>query len=307
MKQIVFILVLFIISIAATYFACLPQLNLMNEGMDLSDLKIVLPCILVFIGVIALWIWLWRRYSSTWIKLLGLIVILQAALPLLLSIWVTGILLWQNERGKQQSANARITHYSDSFITWPGFSEPVGLHITINLPSPFAKEGSYAGFYSPVIWMGPALNAETRRHLFFNFPRTIPGNKETELLTLQRVLSAKQPLLFVSATTSKLVFDLYVSEINYFQSQKAFCTDDTSSLHIQPTVALDTHPHGMWFYVGATHVDLSDQLNQVLQHSVLVNQLNRWENMHDQFSDEHLLQKGYKFCELNSRKHCFCK
>lgn len=311
---------LFILSVVVSYGMLLVTVALGKEGVGIEDIwrLIFITATLVFIVIV--WILISRITLSSYVKALSYTCIAIIIFPLIILILLDVYIIKTDLQGKYYSNKAVISHYQESLIKWPGFLYPVGIQMIIEMPTPFAVNAKrYAGFYPPVIWMGPAVESISRKILFFtSFDWALQiSDKLPTYAFLKGVVfnKIKQPQSnIVQDGQSKIIFNLYPSAIEYLESENAFCTYAERSNDIYANrLAADNYASGsqlnaMWFYAGKNDVDLSNILTNALQQaSQLANNPMLWINMHKQFEDNNLINIGYHQCVIQSRTHCFCR
>lgn len=311
---------LFIISVIVSYAMLLLAIVSGKEGIGIEDIWRFIFFTAILLLIIIVWILISRLTLSSYVKALGYVCIAMICFPLIILILIDVFIITTELQGKYYSNKAEISRYQDSLIQWRGFSYPIGLRLEIDMPTPFAVNVKrFAGFYPPVIWMGPAIEPTSRKNLFFtsfNWAIQITDQLPTYAFLKGVVFNKiKQPQSnIVQEGQSKIIFNLYPSVIEYLESENAFCTyankaTDIYANSLPPNnYASGGQLNAMWFYAGKNYVDLSDTLTHALQQSSqLENNPTLWMNMHKQFEDNNLLNIGYHQCVIQSRTHCFCR
>lgn len=318
-RSILFIL-FFIISLLGISLTFLASLAPLKEGIGTENLPYLLSLSAIFLVIMMCWWLIYRRTTSYHVQTISRFCMLFAFIPFALVLFMMASVVYKNVAGKQQSGAAKIDQYRETFINWPGFAYPVGLQITIVLQAPYAK-GNYAGFYPPLVWMGPeAIDIASKSAVYEVYFGPSAGIKiNGRLLSVLKgiVLSKeKQPSLIISAQESTLTFNLYPGVIEYLESPNNFCTysgtsaakDIYSNWPRPDTQSIDKQLSAIWFYAGNIDVMLSAPLTAAMrQFSKLENNPQLWANIHTQFNDDSLLKMGFHPCTLANRTHCFCK
>lgn len=315
--------VFFIISIMTAFALLVLDGLLGTEGNRFEDLWSYSGIFLILTLIIIVWFLIARKTAATYVKMLSYICIILTFISWFMTLLFIGKIIKNEIQSRYYTKHASITHYQESWIQWPGFSYPVGLKMEIDLPTPFIPDKKYdAGFYSPLIWMGPRIDLTVVKN---NYYKTLnwqwalqTGDNSSSVAILKEVVFNslnKSNNIDTQGENSKIIFCIYPGIIEYLNSEKAFCTFTNASSDIwthrdAPTIYTSGGQlNAMWFeYNGQFLVDLSDPLSSVLQRSShLENNPALWINMHKQFDDNNLLKLGYHQCELDTRTHCFCK
>lgn len=317
MFRIILATLLLIISFSVSFFSLIYSIALSKEGLSMPEAIHLAEYVGFILTAMGCWYITTRLTTIKYIRNISYIFIGLALIPLSILSLIISVIFTTYYMGKIQSTKTIITHYHESFIEWPEFSYPIGLHIEIDLPAALAvTRKQYAGFYAPLIWMGPAITENARMDQYFlSFGHRISINEQTPTLSILSASSyIKQPKPFITKHgDSKIVFDLYPGMIEYIIDKNSFCTLsaqplDSYSQGMPEAFAIGTELNAIWFYVGATNVDLSAQITKALhQQSQLQNNQPLWINMQQQFSDDNLLRAGYHSCTIHQHKHCFCK
>ncbi|RDI48086.1 hypothetical protein [Aquicella lusitana] len=319
MPRTILISILFIVSVLFAVGAALMSLALGKEGYDFQSIPTLLIFSLILLLIMIFWFYISRKTADQSVRMMAWSALLLVCIPFILIIFIIGTFFYGDWLGRYQSTQTSISHYQESFIRWAGFSYPTGLRVEISLSTPFADDTRQTtGFSPPMIWMGPPVPSTAPAKLYFSLQRGSlqMAASQPSLAVLKAVSFSKenQPKPQLSAGNAQVVFYLYPGVIEYLENENAFCTysagkgDIYSSGKLPDHDALGSQLNSIWFYAGRTEVDLSAQMTHVLQQSSqLENNPALWINMHRQFSDEQLLQKGYHSCVLSQRTHCFCR
>lgn len=139
LRNIMFLL-LFIVSIIITLGACIFVIAMSKEGTDIGQIVQLTIVTVILFSIIFAWYFISRRADSEFIQTLGYLCIIFIIMPLFFILWLMENIIQVHMQGKYQSQHATITQYRESFIYWPKFNYPVGLHIEISMSAAFAKD-----------------------------------------------------------------------------------------------------------------------------------------------------------------------
>lgn len=300
-------IVFFFITLAATFVGFIISIATAKEGIAWSDMWIYGAIVLTFFILIAIWIWIFRKFSSLFFKILAGFGIFFISFPLIIVLLTGGIFIYEGVQGKLYRGSVAVNDYKETFITWPSLPNPVGVHIELEVPSQ-SLPNRKARYTPPMIWMGPQRSVPYDPYYYI-----YNANVKDQPVVLSQVFLNKQkpnlgPEVFSLGESTKIIVDLYPGIITYIESPEAFCTQPELGKG-RSTYANGTQLNSqMFWYYGKEQVDASPFLTPLLQkNSRLQGNPELWTKIHQQFEDESLLKSGFHACTLQARQHCFCK
>lgn len=295
---------LFIISLIGIFFTFIFAVATGKEGFYFSDLGNLAIIVSVYSIIIITWIFLSRRYRNPLVSTFAFAVILLSFFPLSLSLYTSISLFVKDKQTKKIAAEATVTSYQDNFIQWPGFQYPVGLQVEIGLIAPYVLQKN-AGFYYPLLWMGPGLSADARKwYTFASSDNVTIGDKLLPYLSRPNDRRENSNVLQAGQKVT-LKYDLLPGVISLYEDSNHFCISPDRS-DDRFVYSEGSQLNGTYFYGDA---DFSEPLlKQIRQHSKLENNPELWKAMHQQFTAENLMKIGYSQCQIRDRKeNCFCR
>jgi hypothetical protein len=223
-----------------------------------------------------------------------------------------------------------LENFKETFIEWPGFESPVGLHLEMDLVHPINMTGQ---FNKPFLWLGEFKKQfywgiiEAGLQYYFGESSQSPY-PATRHLQFMKSGSTKYMVNRLSKTTRRthLVYDVYPRNLKYSEKSEKLCfhRDTTSPTNFE---YLPVYYHGedlsaLWYFQGGgLKIDMSDRLTEALRkNSAYQGKSQEWKTMQKQLEFAELRANGYRECVVmqpkavgsNNHKYpfkdpCYCK
>lgn len=220
--------------------------------------------------------------------------------PLVLYGWVAVGMTYYAFRAGQFECQVVLEAVRSVPIEWPGFTQPVGVRLEIDLAIPFPPPGE---FLAPKI--GPADLPIEGRSLIERYHRFCSSaDARTACLTVPFQRRTSEPHA-PDAKHLRLAYDLFPATVDYM---------DPSGFCLAGGGAADREMHdgvrAVWLFgsEGDHVIDLSAPLTELLRHerdfkwsAEALRQMGR------ALSPKQLTQRGYRRCDLRRPGQCYCR
>lgn len=308
---------LFLLLCAASAAAFLFLLPWLKEGIGPEDLSRFLGVTCGLAVLAAAWWAACRkagRLASAAFLGAGLLIV---ALPLFIYGWASGSLILNQITGLRLERSARIEHFRETPILWPGFTGPVGIRIEMDLVHAAGKEGN---LFPPKILMGKSLELSYRsyesevfweskrrslRAPLFRSPAPSPAQMAETTRKERQVMTEPSP--------AHLTYELYPESVWRLAGPAQVCSMNLN----MPNQQADADGEDLsasWFFAasGGLRVDLSGLLTDTLRkNSAFQGKPGEWKAMLERLEPASLEKAGYRVCQDpaagGSGEMCWCR
>jgi hypothetical protein len=251
----------------------------------------------------------WRR---VWVKarqsakpgLYYYVGILFPTVPLLLYGWIGGMMTYYYLRAGIFEKRAIISRYHDSVIYWPGFAQPVGIRLELDVDVPFSMPGSFLAPKIVVADSNTSLPGHTAIENYFKY--CTPPSDRSPCLTVPPSSYRPSPTS-PSGGTLHLVYELFPSNVEHLEDSSRLCLKESA-----PEISRNRGgSHAIWLFGSEAGIviDLSDALTERLHRDSTVDWTPATLNaMNVGFREDTLIRAGYRPCQLHGRTSgCYCR
>jgi hypothetical protein len=210
-------IIFFFVTLAATFMGFIISIASAKEGIAWSDMWIYGAIALTFFSLIAIWIWVFRKLSPVFFKILAGVSIFFISFPLIIVLLTGGTFIYEAIQSHLSKGSVSINDYKETFISWPSLPSPVGVRVELEVPTR-SIPNLRARYDPPMIWMGPQASVPYDPYYSIYNPHDKNQTVILKQVFLNKQRTHPEPQRQVLGETTKLIIDLYPGIIDYIES-----------------------------------------------------------------------------------------
>ncbi len=296
---------LFLLVCLASVLCLYLLIPLLKEGWPSNSVLYILGIIAILSSLLLLWHWLWTKVWRAEKGVFHFFGMVLPAIPLVIYLWIGGLTAYYLIQASILSGQVTIKTYQETPIYWPGFDQPVGISLMLQLSQPLQLSGNL---------LGPKIIAEKSAH---GLPKNGPMasymgyclTPSGEYVCLTEPMRPMLPEAGKSSkTTGKYTYQLFSSNIGYMESPERLCIRQQTIKDFSG----DSAPiQALWIFATEANatINLSHKLTvSIHENNSYLASFPQIHHMHLQFQASSLKRAGYDPCTLKSlHKHCYCR
>lgn len=197
----------------------------LKEGWPTLSPLYVLGVAAILVVLIFVWHRMWVKVGQPTKQRMYYVGILLPTAPLLFYGWIGGMMTYYHLRAGIFESRVAISRYHDTAVYWPGFTQPVGVRLELDIDVPFSMPGS---LLVPRIVIANSNTLHREHTAIGNYFQYCTLSSDSNLCLTVPLSPYRPPPTIPGGGTLHLVYELFPANVEYLEDFTRLCLKEAT-------------------------------------------------------------------------------